>query len=834
MAVGEIPVVFLAFANESDRHLDKLKAESSDVFSALLPLQQEDAVRIHREESVELPELLRGLLNDDGRIVVFHYAGHAGGKVLQLEDGASHSDGLARLLGQQHNLKLVFLNGCATLGHVKLLREAGVPAVIATEVPIGDTKAHEFSVAFYTALAEGRSVSQAFDTGRGYLETKYGVDSDGSVEFKRDTAWEDEDQLDPNVAMPWGLYIREECRADLEQWRLPQARSNWGIQLHDPAGPVRDLTDEPILLRHQARSRTVDALHCSACGTTTARVEESGTLCPVCGSTAEELSVSTELPAQVIPFSVSEETARSRISEAVGSSGEGLELRRVYVPYWFFNVHTRTHLTADRGWNRALDHVLPKMEWEPVREQFDLDYPHHLAAAGAVPQGYTEVSGEWHWPIDQAQDLEKLDSKMASVVANMPVQSAFDNFYERIAEDVEDEVASLIGGHEQRNPETQVRYRALGVRTVMLPVWFGWVTDRAQANQRIYQVNGTTGAVRFLTLDNPVQSEGEHSSMTEKIFEPRKKTQESTTWASAFGAIGIGVMVGAVLGLSHSPVVAQFVGAVGAALAALLGLNDRHFSRAKGVRIGTFGIAVLLTAPLGVYVRDHGLLAPDVPRREPGSLGTFETMTLEEKKALYQNLGFEKEAMGFLESEIKARIAALSRGESGGNGGNGGKGNEGNGNGGKGSGGLHNSLTGTNVCKELAQKDHSDGSQLLGVQFAGVIKENSGTADYARWLALVKAVGAELSAERITEAEIKQVAITARDATCGAGKFKNLAQAPTLKACQASDGQARTVEEFAETWQKVEELTISDTAAHTAMLNALSVFLCAGAIEESE
>ena len=73
-------------------------------------------------------------MTNGDRLVVFHYGGHANGTLLQLEDGAESAVGLARLLGQMRSLKLVFLNGCATQGHAALLRDAGVPAVIATSV----------------------------------------------------------------------------------------------------------------------------------------------------------------------------------------------------------------------------------------------------------------------------------------------------------------------------------------------------------------------------------------------------------------------------------------------------------------------------------------------------------------------------------------------------------------------------------------------------------------------------------------------------------------------------------------------------------------------------
>jgi hypothetical protein len=95
------PLVFLAFANDMDDYLVNLKEESRAVFDALRPLEQESAIAVHREESVEVNELYTDLLGFDGQIVLFHYAGHANGKMLQLEGGNGAAGGLAKLLGQQ-------------------------------------------------------------------------------------------------------------------------------------------------------------------------------------------------------------------------------------------------------------------------------------------------------------------------------------------------------------------------------------------------------------------------------------------------------------------------------------------------------------------------------------------------------------------------------------------------------------------------------------------------------------------------------------------------------------------------------------------------------------
>ncbi|MBQ4812911.1 hypothetical protein J8M20_16240 [Pseudoalteromonas luteoviolacea] len=79
-----------------------------------------------------------------------------------------------------------------------------------------------------------------------------------------------------------------------------------------------------------------------------------------------------------------------------------------------------------------------------------------------------------------------------------------------------------------------------------------------------------------------------------------------------FGGAGIGLLFGVVMGTSVTPTVTMLLGALTTILAAILGLNDRHFNDAKAVRIGAFGIACVLGAYLGIYVRSHNLLAPSL------------------------------------------------------------------------------------------------------------------------------------------------------------------------------------------------------------------------------
>jgi len=155
-------------------------------------------------------------------ISIFHYGGHANGSYLQLEVGAGKSQlanavGLAGLLGQQQNLMLVFLNGCATKNQVKLLLENGVKSVIATSVPINDEMAVDFAEQFYKKLAGDSTIEDAFNFAKSYVETKY--KEVRKISQHRDIEIDTEPVETISVEIPWGIYFKDKNK-DILKWKL--------------------------------------------------------------------------------------------------------------------------------------------------------------------------------------------------------------------------------------------------------------------------------------------------------------------------------------------------------------------------------------------------------------------------------------------------------------------------------------------------------------------------------------------------------------------------------------------------------------------------------------
>lgn len=210
-----MPTLLLTFANSDTHKLLTLTQEYDGVNQALRErFANGDFVVV--SEPFTTPEKIIDLIRSHERsITLFSYSGHAGRDRLLLEDGEGHDRGMASLLGHCPNLKLVILNGCSTAGQVKLLKEKGVPVVIATSAPVDDYTATQFAISFFKELAQRRkSIREAFERAvdaaqvRGKVDT-IEITSRGLGSNKEEEAI-------------WGLYYDESNRDILDSWRLPE------------------------------------------------------------------------------------------------------------------------------------------------------------------------------------------------------------------------------------------------------------------------------------------------------------------------------------------------------------------------------------------------------------------------------------------------------------------------------------------------------------------------------------------------------------------------------------------------------------------------------------
>ncbi|MDX1908661.1 MAG: protein kinase [Bacteroidia bacterium] len=211
------PVLLMAFANERSEKgfLRQLTTEMKHLLQVTEKAVQKNQCHVRVIPAASQGEIAAFFQDAwyEGRIWAFHYAGHADEDELWLENeqGGNKSFfslGLARFLGAQKGLKLVFLNACATGEHARLLLDANIPVVIATSRKIPDDQATRFSTVFYQGLANGASIEDAFQEAEGMLLGEFGPEHFRQESLTRGLYWEDAPETAPENQLPWKMFLR--------------------------------------------------------------------------------------------------------------------------------------------------------------------------------------------------------------------------------------------------------------------------------------------------------------------------------------------------------------------------------------------------------------------------------------------------------------------------------------------------------------------------------------------------------------------------------------------------------------------------------------------------
>ena len=240
--------VFFAFANDrAERlapYLRNLPEEQRQVRDAMAAAVEAGLCEVVERANATVDEVLDVFQDPKyrDRVALFHFGGHAGGAELLLESATgegtvAHAGGLARFLGSQRGLELVFLNGCSSRGQVQGLLDAGVLAVIATSQSIDDGVATEFSTRFYKALASGVPIRTAYAEAQAAVQTRRG-------DLARGTYRSFVPELEAEDRWPWDLYVAPGAEDRAARWSLPLAARDPLFGL--PSPPAMDLPPSPF------------------------------------------------------------------------------------------------------------------------------------------------------------------------------------------------------------------------------------------------------------------------------------------------------------------------------------------------------------------------------------------------------------------------------------------------------------------------------------------------------------------------------------------------------------------------------------------------------------
>lgn len=255
---------YTAFLTSSNPHHDLryIKEEFISLNTAFSSGRIADVVKpIINADITDKAVLYANLGSTDIRL--FHFSGHAGdGRILMangLSAGAAH---IVNLMQNAQNLRLVFLNGCATYTLVDKFLENGAKIVIGTKARVFDSIAANFSARFYEAMCvSGFSVRQAFEHAKMELRThvqnkiaelkKLNGLADGPADEERrmlEHLLENDgcrhiskDKTDAKDLFEWGIYCKNENdRKEYESWTLVTEATevnDEGAINNDEAGP---------------------------------------------------------------------------------------------------------------------------------------------------------------------------------------------------------------------------------------------------------------------------------------------------------------------------------------------------------------------------------------------------------------------------------------------------------------------------------------------------------------------------------------------------------------------------------------------------------------------
>ncbi len=214
--------LYFAFANDPDHPLDQLKKEYEEIKALFEPLDQKGYLSLKMEPFATLDTISEQLSLYRKDLLLFHYGGHADQEGLFLDSEQAKAKGIASLLGQCPLLRLVFINGCSSIGQLDLIQQAGVPSVILTSAAVGDLKALHFAVRLYRQLSFRETLNHAYESARGKI-----LMMDDELQIAR------AGRKSPATSSLWGLYHLE-GREDMNDWRLPLNLASKACSNHQP------------------------------------------------------------------------------------------------------------------------------------------------------------------------------------------------------------------------------------------------------------------------------------------------------------------------------------------------------------------------------------------------------------------------------------------------------------------------------------------------------------------------------------------------------------------------------------------------------------------------
>jgi DNA-directed RNA polymerase subunit RPC12/RpoP len=303
-----------------------------------------------------------------------------------------------------------------------------------------------------------------------------------------------------------------------------------GRQEQIPASPdqVTERAYEDYLRPHPSQLARLSGnaleVSCSQCGATvTFTPPEVAGECAFCGSkiVAQPRSADpTVAPEGVLPFAVTSEEADRQIVKWIGglwfapNALKRLARREsvdgVYLPFWTYDCNTTSHYSGERGEHYYVTETYTETDAQgnQVTKTRQVQHTRWYPASGVVERWFDDVlipatrslspkrlESLEPWDLDQLKIYDPAflsGYKAQSYQVTLP--EGFETAKHRMAGVIRGDVASDIGGDEQRIHRIATAYSGVSFKHLLLPVYVA----AYHFKEKIYQVmiNARTGEVQ--------------------------------------------------------------------------------------------------------------------------------------------------------------------------------------------------------------------------------------------------------------------------------------------------------------------------------------------------
>ncbi len=255
--------------------------------------------------------------------------------------------------------------------------------------------------------------------------------------------------------------------------------------------------------------------HCDTCG---AQVEFDENVhsaeCPFCASPiVTDTGANRHIkPHALLPFKLGEADAQGRMqkwlkglwfapSELAKYARSTGRLSGLYVPYWAFDVATRSRYSGQRGTHYYVTVGSGKnarrerrTRWSPASGQVQRQFLDLLVmAARSLPRANIRRLEPWTMADLQPYSADYLSGFRAEAYT-VDLPEGFEIAKEKMEEQIRADVRRDIGGDEQRISSLNTNYSDERFKHLLLPIWMAAYRYRGKSYRFI--VNGQTGRVQ--------------------------------------------------------------------------------------------------------------------------------------------------------------------------------------------------------------------------------------------------------------------------------------------------------------------------------------------------